>query len=127
MFTKISLLKAPYPLLLIQQVAESFKDLETQGKSAFLTYFICSVALSDRCNGRQDCPDKSDEVECETIKFDRSYLKDLPPIPMTKYKGKCFTRLHEMYFLVILKRHHDLCHDQWPRCQTWFSLAFGRL
>ena len=35
--------------------------------------------LSSVCNGRLDCPDKSDEIECESIIFDESYLNNVPP------------------------------------------------
>ena len=82
------MIKGPTRPCSYKKVTESFKDLETQSNSAFPTHLIYSVALSDRCNGRQDCPDKSDEVECETIIFDGSYLKELPPITMSKNKGK---------------------------------------
>ena len=29
-----------------------------------------------------DCDDKSDELDCQTIKFDKTYLKTLPPPPI---------------------------------------------
>ena len=42
-------------------------------------YYYFSVDLSSVCNGRLDCPDKSDEIECESIIFDESYLNNVPP------------------------------------------------
>ena len=34
------------------------------------------------CDGKMDCNDKSDEIGCESIKFDAAYLKNLPPTQM---------------------------------------------
>ena len=38
-----------------------------------------SVNLSQVCDGRSDCVDKSDELNCEVIRLDLSYLKSVPP------------------------------------------------
>ena len=37
------------------------------------------VDLDSVCDGKIDCNDKSDEVGCQSIKFDGAYLKNLPP------------------------------------------------
>ena len=50
-----------------------------QVKISILCISIFSVDLSSVCNGRLDCPDKSDEIECESIIFDESYLNNVPP------------------------------------------------
>ena len=34
------------------------------------------------CDGKMDCKDKSDELECQSISFDPTYLKILPPPPL---------------------------------------------
>ena len=39
-----------------------------------------SVNLKNKCDGKSDCPDKSDEIGCDkTIDFDKSYLNYVPP------------------------------------------------
>ena len=39
------------------------------------------VAMEERCDGRIDCTDKSDEIGCEMITVDDSYLKNIPAPP----------------------------------------------
>ena len=39
-----------------------------------------SVELDDVCDGKLDCPDESDEMECDSIVTPGSYLKHVPPI-----------------------------------------------
>ena len=39
------------------------------------------INMTQRCDRVSDCPDKSDEVGCDLIKFDITYLKEVPPPP----------------------------------------------
>lgn len=34
-----------------------------------------------RCNGKNECPDRTDEESCQIFKPDSTYLKDVPPEP----------------------------------------------
>ena len=43
------------------------------------------VKLDYVCDGMMDCNDKSDELACQLVKFDPSYMRNLPPTP---YKAK---------------------------------------
>ena len=46
------------------------------------------VQMDKVCDGKMDCTDKSDELECHSINFDATYLKNLPPPPLkTKAEG----------------------------------------
>ena len=58
----------------------------------FITFLACPsdeytcwdgtcVKIDDVCNGKMDCNDKSDEIDCKSIKFDNAYFKNLPPPP----------------------------------------------
>ena len=40
------------------------------------------------CDGKMDCKDKSDELECRSISFDPTYLKILPPPPLETEKNQ---------------------------------------
>lgn len=39
------------------------------------------LILSFRCDGHIDCVDKTDEISCETLMVDRSYIKEIPAPP----------------------------------------------
>ena len=43
------------------------------------------VKLDHVCDGIMDCNDKSDELGCQLVKFNPSYMRNLPPTP---YKAK---------------------------------------
>ena len=46
------------------------------------------VDMDKVCDGKMDCKDKSDELECQSISFDPTYLKILPPPPLETEKNQ---------------------------------------
>ena len=50
------------------------------------TQFTCNdglcISMDSRCNGREDCYDKSDELNCQIVDSDPSYNKGMIPPPL---------------------------------------------
>ena len=41
-------------------------------------YTLCSITLDYACDAKPDCLDKSDEIGCDQIEFEKSYDKSVP-------------------------------------------------
>ena len=57
-------------------------------KEEFNCFDGTCVAMEQRCNGKIDCDDKSDELRCDMIFIDRSYLPTIPAPPDTELQAK---------------------------------------
>ena len=58
------------------------------------------------CDGKMDCNDKSDEIDCQSIKFDAAYMKNLPPAPLlTKKQNEKLQVDINVMILSILQLH----------------------
>ena len=58
------------------------------------------------CDGKMDCNDKSDEIGCQSIKFDAAYMKNLPPAPLlTKKQNEKLQVDINVMILSILQLH----------------------
>ena len=55
---------------------------------------FCSIDINEICNGKSDCLDKSDEIDCESIVFDNTYLKYEAPVP----DGNNLVAIHQPTF-----------------------------
>ena len=54
-------------------------NIHACNKSEFNCNDGMCIPMEQRCNGDIDCPDKSDEVDCDIIQVDESYIQESPP------------------------------------------------
>ena len=50
--------------------------------------------MDDVCDGISDCNDKSDELNCQLIRFDATYSKNQPPLSLNAKRNKKKLSVH---------------------------------
>ena len=62
------------------------------------------VNLDYVCDGISDCNDKSDELNCQSIRFDATYSKNLPPLSLDARRNNIKVPVHiEMTILSVFE------------------------
>ncbi len=56
-------------------------NINSCNRSEFNCHDGTCVHIDHRCNGRVECPDKTDEIDCQILSVDKSYLRTVPPPP----------------------------------------------
>ena len=64
-----------------QNATKALLNINTCGEDEFNCHNGYCVSMSQRCDRILDCPDRSDEIECNLIHFHDAYLKEIPPSP----------------------------------------------
>ena len=72
------------------------------------------IQMDDVCDGISDCDDKSDELNCQSIRFDATYTKNQPPLSLEDKHNKNKLSVHiDMTILSVFELNE---------IQSWMKL-----
>ena len=63
------------------------------------------IPLENRCDGKSDCVDETDEMDCQLINFKSSYIKDISPPPQGDEK---FLKIKISMDIILVSRLDEI-------------------
>jgi hypothetical protein len=80
------------------------------------------VHLDDVCDGISDCKDKSDELNCQSIRFDATYTNNQPPLSLEAKFNKKKLPVHiEINILSVLELNEI---NSWMKLQLKLQMKW---